>query len=81
MKSILFVIFLVFGMSVYASNTGIKNHLSLELDSAILAKEIPLSTKITGEKTNENIIAYNSYYAFEWLYKDSPFIKKLIVLA
>ncbi len=77
MKSILFVLFFGIGISAFSATTVTADHLSLGLERTIMLKEIPLNTKNTDEK----LVAYNSYYAFEWLYKDSPFIKKLIVLA
>ncbi|WP_138940667.1 hypothetical protein [Aquimarina agarivorans] len=77
MKSILFVLFLGFGMSAFAANTATKNHLSLELNTVILKDDFLQK----ANKSDKNEVTYQSYYAFEWLYRDSPFIKKLIVLA
>ncbi|WP_010180468.1 hypothetical protein [Aquimarina agarilytica] len=77
MKSVLFVLFFSLGMAAFSANTVIDNDFSLELKKDILVNKNLQKTK----KSDKGDIAYNSYYAFEWLYKDSPFIKKLIVLA
>ena len=76
MKSILFVLFLSIGMSIYSANSATVDQLSINLE-----RIVPIDLVLQkANKSDENIIAYNSYYVFEWLYKDSPFIKKLIVL-
>ena len=80
MKSIFTILFLSLGMSMFSANTVEKN-VQLNVKEVNVQKEKVTEIKDEVKIDENNVVAFQVYYAFKWLYVDSPFIKKLDALA
>ena len=80
MKSIFTILFLSLGMSMFSANT-VKKNVEVQVKEVVIKKETATETKKEVSIDENNAVAFQVYYAFKWLYTDSPFIKKLDALA
>ena len=68
-----------FGLSFTAFSANNLSDLPFEeLDNL---KRSESSIKLNSNDSKEPVVAFECYYTVEWLYIDSPFIKKFEVLA
>ena len=77
MKYFIFIFFFVFSFTAFSANTV--SEVPLEVLDTLDPVEIETELKVNS--SNENAVAFECYYTVEWLYTDSPFIKKLDALA
>ena len=77
MKYLVFVLFFGFTFSAFSANTISEAPLEIIANLEVEENTIELDTK----KLEDNAVAFECYYTVEWLYTDSPFIKKLDALA
>lgn len=76
MKYFVFMFFFGLSLTAFSANTVMDESLKV-------LNNLPI-TEITNESSDtsvENAVVFECYYTVEWLYIDSPFIKKLDALA
>ena len=85
MKYFIFIFFFVFSFTAFSANTvsEVSLEVSLEVPLEVLdtLDPVEIETELKVNSSNENAVAFECYYTVEWLYTDSPFIKKLDALA
>ena len=80
MKYLAFMFF--FGLSFTAFSANTLSEAPIKFLDNLEVNESKIETiEIENENSQENAVAFECYYTVEWLYIDSPFIKKLDALA
>ena len=74
-----FVFLFIFGLSFTAFSANTVSEVRLEVLDTL--KQAETEKELKAGDSYENVIAFECYYTVEWLYIDSPFIKKLDALA
>jgi len=72
-----FMFFFVLSSSAFSFNTLENRSVEIKEVVDVLENGDPLSTN----NSDENAIVFECYYTVKWLYKESPFIKKLDAFA
>lgn len=76
MKYFVFMFFFGLSFTALSANTVMDDSLKVlnNISTTEIINEVPTTS-------NDNAVAFECYYTVEWLYIDSPFIKKLDALA
>ncbi len=77
MKYFVFAFFFVLSFTAFSANKTVEVPF-IVLDNI---ETIKTETSKDSKDSKENTVAFECYYTVEWLYIDSPFIKKLDALA
>ena len=77
MKYLVFMFFFGLSFTAFSANNEYKAPFEALEDLQVKELKIELNTN----NLEENAVAFECYYTVEWLYIDSPFIKKLDALA
>ena len=78
MKYFVFVLFFGFTFTAFSAN-NVSEAPPLEIVAHLEVADNKIESE-TNETDVNNAVAFECYYTVEWLYTDSPFIKKLDAL-
>lgn len=81
MKYFIFIFFFVFSSTAFSANTVSEVSIEVSLEVLDTLDPVEIETELKINSSNESAVAFECYYTVEWLYTDSPFIKKLDALA
>lgn len=77
MKFFAFIFFFALSFTAFSANKLPETPLKVLDNLETIETKVELKTN----NSEDNVLAFECYYTVEWLYRDSPFIKKLDALA